>query len=95
MATGFPDVAFVKLGAGLAGDYQQVGLVCTVFPKKLAEVKYLVQVQIKFSSLESLITWRVLIKETCLICFLQSLGGFEEHADSDKNESKRMWVYIS
>lgn len=52
MATGFPDVEFVKIGAVLAGDYQQVGLVCTVFPKKLAEVIYLVQVQIKFSSLE-------------------------------------------
>ncbi len=39
MAMGFPDVAFVKLGAGLAGDYQQVGLVCTMFPKESAVVE--------------------------------------------------------
>ncbi len=39
MAMGFPDVAFVKLGAGLAGDYQQVGLVCIMFPKESAVVE--------------------------------------------------------
>jgi len=49
VATGFPDVEFVKTGAVLAGDFQQVGLVCTVFPPKLAEVEYLVQDQIFFS----------------------------------------------
>lgn len=45
MAMGFPDVEFVELEAGLAGDYQQVGLVCSVFPKELAEVDNLDQVQ--------------------------------------------------
>lgn len=86
---------FFKLVTGLACDYQQVGLVYIVFPKELAEVEDLDQVQIKFSTLEGLITLRVLNKETCLICFLQSLGGFEENADSDDNQSKKMWAYTS
>ncbi len=66
-----------------------------MFPKELAVVEDLDQVQIKFSSLEGLITLRVLNKETCLISFLRSLGGCEEHADSDENESKKMWAYTS
>ncbi len=94
MAMGFPDVAFVKLGAGLAGDYQQVGLVCIMFPKESAVVEDLLSPD-QISSLEGLITLRVLNKERCLICFLRSLCGFEKHADSDENEFKKMWAYTS